>query len=147
MAAHATTASRTGAVVKWNGEAYVKTVREVMKQRLIEVGQHLVEKTKANISVPNPPHSRPGEFPRLIKGDLQRGTFYRTDLRELRVQVDNVVAYALWLELEAGRSFMRRTLIEEKPAIRRIMIRPIGDAQFKKGHFTVEKRPIKGGVG
>lgn len=108
---------------RWFGDQTRALVGAAYVDRLRQMGEYLVARVRRNISVPAPPPSRPGEFPHTDTGELRRLTGYWLDAKALRLSIVNYAAYALWLELTAGRSFLRRTLYEEYHALRAMATR------------------------
>ena len=106
----------------WNAARVLREVHEGVTAGFDDAGRFLVQKTRENIAVQGPPHSLPGEFPRRITGELQEKTGYRLKRLRLGVELYNTAAYALWLEYQAGRSFMRRTVSENRAEVRRLVV-------------------------
>lgn len=142
LAARQRRASRSGlddSRIDWYIENVTDKISLTMEQRMGIVLQYLLTKTKKNISRPvtvsvGPQggrvvtdRSRPGEFPKLDFGFLNKTLF--TDMKKTKNGVDGYLGspmdYAVSLELTMDRSFMRRTLNEESHRITKILTGPI----------------------
>lgn len=120
----------------WYGTEYLSASAGQINMRLALVGASLRDRVKDNISVPVFPRSRPGEFPRLDTGKLQKDIFtsLATNVSKKRdgipaartvgvknallwTDVGTTLGYGTRLETTGRRSFLVRTLFEHKSAI------------------------------
>ena len=124
--------------IDWYIENVSDKIAMTMKQRMGIVLEYLLTRTKKNISIPvqivvgprggqHVERSKPGEFPRLDTTMLQKTLF--TDIKEdekgIHGYLGTPMEYALPLELDMDRSFLRRTLNEERGRITKILTGPI----------------------
>lgn len=125
--------------IDWYIENVTDKISLTMEQRMGIVLEYLLTKTKKNISRPVTvsigsqggrvvtDRSRPGEFPKLDFGFLHKTLF--TDMKKTKNGVEGYLGspmdYAVSLELDLNRSFMRRTLIEERHRVTKILTGPI----------------------
>lgn len=103
--------------IRWRDRQVRTEAERKLVRRLRVAGSKLTEIIRANIGVPGPPHSSPGQYPRRISGRLQSGVSVR--VIGMDVQVVTKAPYAR--HIERIRPFMRRTLDEN----RRLIIRTI----------------------
>ena len=121
---------REGATVRftWHRRNLKKLLEQSLDGRMENLGRYLVRKVRANISTPAAiyGHSVPGEYPHLVTGKLKESIFYRveptrssvsgkTGYKEKRLIVGTPLRYGLYHEYVSGRSFLRRTFMEELP--------------------------------
>ena len=142
VAARQRRASRSGSDdvrIDWYIENVSNKIKMTLKQRMGIALEHLLSKTKKNISQPvtvgtGPRGGRvvtdrsvPGEFPKLEYGMLQKTLF--TDIQEDKNNINGYLGsplpYSIPLEMDLNRSFLRRTLNEEQSRITRILTGPI----------------------
>lgn len=134
-------ARRAGASVRfqWKDKEVTSKIRMTMGQRVSTATAYLLTQVKRNISeavtVGKGPRggrvvtdrSVPGEFPHAEYAQLLRTTF--SDVREERGVTEGYVGtpldYGLILETRMDRSFLVRTLNEEREAIESILNGPI----------------------
>lgn len=93
--------------------------QKAVDQRLRAGANVLKKQIKANLSVPYPPASVPGEFPRRRTGRLRREI--NSSTANGRAVVYSPTEYAKYLE--PSRSFMVRTAIESRELIAEAMRR------------------------
>lgn len=121
--------------LEWYLDKVNKTLRMTVRQRLILATKFLKSKVVKNISKPvsvsvGPrggrvvQRSKPGEFPRAETSTLMRSIF--TEVRPESPGVWNgyvgtPIDYGAILELNLDRSFLQRTMEEERLGIRRII--------------------------
>lgn len=79
------------------------------------------DRVKERISIGAPPSSSPGEPPHVRTGRLRNSIAAEVDFSALKSRIGTNVEYALRLEFEMDRSFLRSTLLMETPIIERIM--------------------------
>jgi hypothetical protein len=119
---------REGSLV-WHGDAFRTSFREVVYRRFNECAFYLLNKAKDNVSVPAPPPSAPGEFPHMDQKTLHDSMYVKVDRFSLLLTLGNTAVHALPLELGtmhmAPRSFLRRTLYEERMALRSIILKRV----------------------
>lgn len=123
--------------VEWFGQRVWQTVDRSMHNRMRKVGAHVANKIRKNISVRvvklgggRKIRSLPGEYPRQETGRLKQSinwTIRETPTgKELRVWAAR--PYTEFLELGtrkmSPRPFLSRTVREEMPTIRRMMLEP-----------------------
>ncbi len=103
------------------GEAAYLVVYTV-HDALSVVGETIVKKIQKNLDRNYPPASRSGEFPAKRSGDLQKGIDYEVDGMKLRItsSVPTKFPYDVWLEVHANRSFMKKTIENNKTKIKQI---------------------------
>lgn len=130
--------------VDWaEGHQFVNTLHGEMKARVRLAGQLLRDKVVVNISRPvrkvrgrsrsgrtrtyvDPTsRSKPGEFPKADTTRLMKSIFARKLHKGYGVMVGTPVIYGLYLELYMNRSFLRRTLKEFSPQLRRVLTKPL----------------------
>jgi HK97 gp10 family phage protein len=123
----------------WNDDV-IKDLEKELNQRIEKAAIHLMNQIKINLNESQPytiytgengkyyhgdDPSKPGEYPKKVRGDLQRSITYTTDKVNHSAQVGTNLPYGEYLELGtvkmAPRSFLRRTLIEEQGKIDEIM--------------------------
>ena len=128
--------------IDWEGAKVVTHIQNGMTARTRWVAQYLVKKVEKNISVPVvkvgairdargrfrrrkvDPNSRskPGEFPRRDTGRLRKDIFWKM-VGPDEAQIGTTLDYGLILELYRDRSFLRRTMDEERNVVRRVMLK------------------------
>lgn len=103
-------------------EVALKMARTEMRKRVAKAAEYLVSKIKQNLSIPTRTAgpSQPGEFPHADTGRLRNDIYWRF-VDDVIAQAGSNLDYALRLEYEMDRSFLRRTLWEEWPTLRRIL--------------------------
>lgn len=134
---------QAGAQDAINIEWYIKNVSDkvtmTMRQRMQVTLEYLRSKVVKNISLPVgysisktgrkyvSQRSVPGEYPRAETTMLMKTVF--TDIKEKGGQINGYIGspmdYAIPLELEMDRSFLVRTLNEERSTITRLLTGPI----------------------
>lgn len=107
--------------IRWYGDQVRQAIRERMRVRLHRAAQAVAQKIRENIGTPAPPHSAPGEFPHVVSGELLRSVGVETDKNSLTSRIVVTADHAS--EVEEKRPFLRRTLREMRPALRRILLR------------------------
>lgn len=135
------TESRTR--LKWYGERVAAGIEDTLTQRLTIVGKFVRDKVVLNISIPVTKkkssrtgrlraieRSLPGEFPRADTARLRGDIFLRVVKRGSRskeARIGTTLKYGLILEVSESldRSFLVRTLLEERPLIEGILLRPM----------------------
>jgi len=131
--------------VDWaEAKQFSNTLHGEMKARVRLAGQLLRDKVVVNISRPvrkvpgvrgrdgrrrtwvDPTsRSKPGEFPKADTTRLMKSIFAKKILKGYGVQVGTPVTYGLFLELFMDRSFLRRTIKEFAPQLRRVLTKPL----------------------
>ena len=104
----------------------VDLAKEQLRKRLDRAAERLKVKVQENVSIPTRTEgpSKPGEFPHADTGRLRQSIFWAAaDGGDSRIVGTNVF-YALLLEYEFDRSFLRRTLYEQEDQIRRDLEKP-----------------------
>lgn len=120
----------------WFGLKVTQSLRQQTLVKLKAAGDHLLAKTKDNISIDvvrlaggKVIRSKPGEYPRRDTKRLQQTLRGALDLKALEARVESPMDYALKLEAQGvkggDRPWLTRTLQEELPTIQAIMDRPI----------------------
>lgn len=117
------------AKINWHGPRVTREIRAGMRERLLAAGEALAEKVQENIDVQGPPASLPDEFPHKETGELQDSIHVRLDARSLSVDVVADAEHAPFVE--EIRPFLRRTMREMKPVLRRIILADKGRGKFK----------------
>lgn len=112
--------------IKWYGPKVEANVRDETWRRMEAATVLVSNRAKVLISEPYPPPSAPGEPPHRRTGRL-RASVAREVVREGSATVGRVgtnVKYGRWLELGtsrmAARPWLRRALVEMRPAIMRL---------------------------
>ena len=116
------------AEIQANMEVRVGVATELLKSQTIKNISKPVTKTIGPLGgrvVTD--RSEPGEFPRADTGLLMKSIL--SDVRQVGGDWQGVIGttldYGVILEVRMGRSFLRRTLNEEAPRLRRILAGPI----------------------
>ena len=133
--------ARINAKLNWNGPHFVAAVG-VTSMRMLDLTMiHLVNEMKNVVSVPNPSGdtpSQPGEPPRKVSGDLQRGLGYKIDhVTSAGFVTVNGPALDYWAALEYGtrnmapRPYIRTTLARVAPALAHRIGIPRGELDFQ----------------
>lgn len=121
--------------LNWHGPSVSRDLRNEMKVRLAAAAEALAAKIRQNISVQGPPASRPSEYPHKVSGELESSVVVKLDLRSLSVEVHDTAPHAM--AVEKRRPFMRRTLREMKPELRRIVLN--GQGSGGRGMFKFSR--------
>ena len=125
--------------VIWAEDQFMKELDAVAMRNMAMALTFLKLRVQQNVSKPargagprgGMIHSKPGEFPRKIEGDLQRSIFRRGPRRAgargryIEGDVGTALDYAVHHEI-TGRSFLRRTLMEQQVEIGQILSGGIG---------------------
>ena len=121
--------------IDWNGEKMQKIMAAKLRTRLKVASQLVKDQTKRNISRPvlkykgvrsdktqiDPEsRSKPGEFPKADTTRLMKDIFNEV-LSDTQAVVGTTLDYGLLLETRMDRSFLRRTLQEMLPTVKRIL--------------------------
>jgi hypothetical protein len=131
---------KTKVIVEWYDKQLQKKVNWTADQRVRIATALLLRQTKHNISRPvlkykgirsgriqvlPESRSKPGEYPKAETTHLLKTTF--SDVRPVRNKVKGIVGtpldYGLLLETKMSRSFLRRTLHEMQPQLKRILVK------------------------
>lgn len=124
--------------VIWAEDQFMRDLDAQVMKNMAMALTFLKMKTQQNVSKParqrsgGMVHSKPGEFPRVIEGDLRRSIFTRGPRRTgpngriVEGDVGTALDYAIYHEVYTGRSFLRRTLIEEQKRVGQILSSSIG---------------------
>lgn len=133
----ATTTSRSNVVLTWKPENVTRVVDADMHRKMKLAVELLKSKISRNINksvgkaivngrVRITERSKPGEFPRKETGTLQRSLITHVDKRRDSLEgfVGTPLIYGIVHEV-TGRSFLVRTLNEERVMLRRILTKPI----------------------
>lgn len=113
--------------IVWDRRAIARLGIKGLEPQLMRMGQYLRTKVVKNISVPTSTKgpSKPAEFPHADTGRLRQSIFCRKDPGPMVngvptsiVKVGTNLKYGLYHEYVSGRSFLRRTLMEEMPKLR-----------------------------
>jgi len=133
-------ASKSGAILEWYGEALKKSVDKNSRQRLAIAASFLKKQVQQNINRPvlkykgirsnriqvDPEsRSKPGEYPKADTTHLRKTIIFEMRKKGSASQeaiVGTPLDYGILLETQMNRSFLRRTLQEELPRIRRILL-------------------------
>lgn len=114
--------------VHWHGKEVRTVIERTMHRRLGNAATFLKGRVRANIGIPvvrtsrGVIRSKPGEYPRKDTRRLRNDIFWEyTD--DLSAVVGTTLDYGLELEIHMSRSFLRRTLIEERMQIMRILVK------------------------
>jgi hypothetical protein len=112
----------------WNGNDFVREVREAMADRLEDAARELKETVQMNIGVVADEPSRAGEYPHSVSGDLQRGIEVVAYRAKLQMDVTSTDPKSSWLEegtrYMAPRPFMHKSMVEYKPRLRQLLMKP-----------------------
>jgi hypothetical protein len=124
--------------LKWFGKQVTAAMRAKAASRLNYVAEHLRGKIVRNLSTPTRTHgpSKVGEFPHADTGKLRQSIFVgRADPGDKNPSalVGTNLIYGRVHEIK--RSFLRRTLYEEFPVMRQIVLR--GGRGGGGGNFTI----------
>ncbi len=123
-------ASNVSVRIEWFGKSVIRTIESEMTRRIGRVIVIVQRAVVTNISIPvhiliGPRggrivfRSKPGEFPRADTTDLMRSIF--THQSRMTGYIATPQIYGKYLEKDLDRSFLVRTLHEERPTIRRIL--------------------------
>ena len=136
-AAQARRGARKGkaeAKIEWFIDDVQKRTDLTFHQRVLIAIEYLRDKVVKNISIPVvkqvignrtrvTERSKPGEFPRADTTQLYKSIF--SDVVQTEKGFEGYVGtpqdYGMRLEMKMDRSFLRRTLMEEIPALERIL--------------------------
>lgn len=117
-------------IVTWYGPQFTSLVNTEAARRLNRATALLHERVIKNISKPTRTlgPSLPGNFPHADTGKLRQSIYMELATpSNLEGRVGSRLKYAGWLEhgtnKMAARSYLRRTLREMQPRIRRILLR------------------------
>jgi hypothetical protein len=102
--------SKGGSDLRWNGQAYLASIKRHLIRKLDKVGEAVVARVKENISTAGPAPSSPGEYPHRQTGDLQASITHSIDMSTMSVGIKAEAEHAKYVE--AARPFLRRTLGE-----------------------------------
>lgn len=126
----------TAAKVEWYGQQVERGITMGMRTRLNLAAQLLKDQVKVNISRPVHKYagsrsgtiqvdpdsrSKPGEYPKQETSRLMNSIFHKV-VNDHEAIVGTPLGYGLLLETRMDRSFLRRTLREQMPQIRRILL-------------------------
>lgn len=132
--------ARRAAQVEWFGDQVQNRMDLTMRQRVMIATEMLKTKVVQNISRPVTKHSgprgglvvtnrsKPGEFPKVDTALLMQSIFSdHRQITEQRIEgyVGTPIDYGVILEMQMQRSFLRRTLDEQRPTITRVLTGPI----------------------
>lgn len=127
--------------IEWFGEKVKNGIKVGMTARLRIAGQLLRDMVVVNISRPVRKYrskrtgrivvdrfsrSRPGEYPKADTTRLMKDIYYEMRGKE-NVRVGTTLDYGLILETRMKRSFLRRTLNENRSALGMILVRGTGN--------------------
>ena len=136
--ASTTLARKGGTRIVWNGDAVAAQIGKTMAQRLKAAAFIVKQQTQQNLSRPvlkykgirsnriqvlPESRSKPGEFPRADTTRLKKDIFSQLVNPEKAV-VGTTLDYGVILEMKMNRSFLRRTLQEMGPTVRKILTAP-----------------------
>jgi HK97 gp10 family phage protein len=112
--------------VKWFGERFLDKIKDGVQRHVLEAAEKVADQVRINIGQPCPPHSDPGDFPHRESGELQESIHVRMVAGKLiKAEVYSTSKKMVWLEFGtsrmAARPFLRRTLAEMGPIVRRIV--------------------------
>lgn len=141
FAAYSARGLRVSGRIEWFDRQVAAGLRLTMEKRLDITAQLLRDKIVANISLPVEKstgsrgrggrkkarvtrRSQPGEFPRAETTRLMKDIFWDRRGPMVRI-VGTSLDYGLWLEVALDRSFLRRTLDNERSALARLLTRTI----------------------
>lgn len=122
--------------IKWNGTQVERNIRIGLRTRIKLAAQLLRDRVVVNISRPvtkyvsvsgrtrvdSASRSREGEFPKADTTRLMKDIFWRMEDQGESAIVGTTLDYGLLLEVKMQRSFLRRTLLEQQPMIRTILL-------------------------
>lgn len=124
--------------MRWFGGAVLKRINQHVHMNMEDAVEHLRLKVVKNISVPVGRNeagqivqrSVPGEYPRRETGDLINSLITDVGVVEpgvLEGIVGTNITHGVVLELKLSldRTYLKRTLMEEVPILRRILTRPL----------------------
>ena len=127
--------------VHWHVGAFQNALFSELRNRIQIVGHYLKNKTQENVSVlvdmdsrgNVTQRSRPGEFPRMETGELRDSIKVDFENSGLNASVSVGAEHGIKLEVYKrwNRSFLVRTLQEEKQYIRSIMMKPLSGTRFR----------------
>jgi len=109
--------------VRWLGKQVTDKLEAEFDRRIQTLCEELRGRIVKNISVPTATNgpSRPGEFPHADTGRLRQTIFWKK-VGKLRYVLGTPLYYGMLHEFKTGRSFLRRTTIENQALIRRILV-------------------------
>lgn len=112
--------------LKWYGNSQLKALEQALDIRLLAAGEYARSKIVRNISTGTASHgpSKKGEYPHADTGTLRKSIVVQQVVKG-EVRVGTSVKYAAYLEF-GGRSFLRRTIIEEAARIGAIIGKSAG---------------------
>lgn len=134
--------ARVSGRIQWFDQQVTNGLRLSMSKRLDLTAQLLRDKIVANISLPvergsvgrgeggrftRAPitqRSVRGQFPRTETGRLMKDIFWDKP-EQLRRIIGTSLDYGLWLEVSLDRSFLRRTLNEERNFVAKMLTRRV----------------------
>jgi hypothetical protein len=87
-------------------------------EQLHDAADYMAQKVRANLSVPGPEASAPGQYPHLQSGELRASIAVYVDRGSLTCEVVAEAEHAPYVE--AARPFLQRTLDEEGDEVLRI---------------------------
>lgn len=120
--------------INWHQKEVVIRAETLLEENMLRAATYAEGKVKKNISRGNKSGafpSKPGEFPKVVTGTLRasighevrkdsRGVYGYVGVRK-GVATADAEPYAMKLELK-GRSFLRRTIIEEGKKIFKLIL-------------------------
>lgn len=124
--------ARVSGRIQWFDRQVMNGLRITMSGRLDMTAQLLRDKIVANIALPVEKdgdgrvtrRSVRGEFPRAETTRLMKDIFWDKRGPLTRI-VGTSLDYGLWLEVSLDRSFLRRTLHEERHFVERMLTRRV----------------------
>jgi len=127
--------------VEWLGDQFARGFRATLEARVRLAAQLIRDKAVINVSTPvhkykgpqggivvdEDSRSEPGEYPHAETTLLMTTIFYQRQARtrgRISFIVGTPLDYGLILETVMDRSFLKRTMDEMQPALRRILVGP-----------------------
>lgn len=107
--------------MRWYGPKIIKEVEGEVQRRLKLAAEAVTAQAKRNVSIPTSTAgpSQPGEFPHADTGRLRQSIMWEIVSKHV-ARVGTPLKYGLYLEFLMNRSYLRRTLIEMRPILKRI---------------------------
>lgn len=126
--------------LKWYGGQRTWEIRSAIADVMEKAAAHIVRKIKADLNVPYPPASSPGEAPHKRTGNLRASVDYWLNRKRLEVEIGVNVDAPYWSDLEFGTVNM-----EARPFLRTNIMKNVYAAQkrISREAATITRRLSK----